>query len=83
MEEPVGTPPSELEEGGPINEFNPLQKQSNSVCSRDRHDIHFFFIKRSNSSLSFFVDLFFIFKIFFGPFNFNVVHSQKKIMKPR
>ena len=32
-EEPVGTPPLELEEGGPIDEFNPLEKQSNSVCS--------------------------------------------------
>ena len=42
-EEPVGTPPLELEEGGPIDEFNPLQKQSNSVCSQDRQNIQHFY----------------------------------------
>ena len=40
---PVGTLPLELEEGGPIDEFNPLEKQSNSMCSRDRHDIQHFY----------------------------------------
>ena len=42
-EEPVGTPPLELEEGGPIDEFNPLEKQSNSMCSRVQHDIQHFY----------------------------------------
>ena len=32
-EEPAGTPPLELEEGGPIYAFIPLQKQGNSMCS--------------------------------------------------
>ena len=38
-----GTLPLELEEGGPIDAFNPLQKQGNSVCSRDRYDIQHFY----------------------------------------
>ena len=32
-EEPVGTPPLELQEEGSVDESNPFEKQSNSVCS--------------------------------------------------